>query len=330
MRRREFIALLGGMAFALPTVTRAQQVERVRKISVLMPLTESDPEGRARLAALQQGLERHGWSEGRNIKTSYRWFGSDVARAKAYADEIVALQPDAIIANGTAALSAVQHTTKTTPIIFLVVVDPVGQGFISSLAHPGGNITGLTSFEIEIGGKWLQLLKEIVPDLSRASVIYNPEAGPYAINFIRSMTAIGPSVGADLVATPIRNISEIESAVANIANGSRAGLIVNPDAFMIDNRSPIVSTASRFRLPAIYPYEYFATAGGLFSYGPPTVDMFRQGAVYVDKILRGAKPADLAVESPTRYELVINRKTAKTLGLTIPVNLLARADKVIE
>jgi ABC-type uncharacterized transport system substrate-binding protein len=328
MRRREFIALLGGMAVARPTITRAQQVERVRQISVLMPFTESDPEGRARVAALQQGLEQHGWSEGRNIKTSYRWFGGDVARAKAYAEEIVGLQPDAIIANGTVALSAVQHTTKTTPIIFLVVNDPVGQGFISSLAHPGGNITGLTSFEFEIGGKWLQLLKEIVPDLSRVSVIYNPEAGPYAINFIRSMTAIGP--GANLIATPIRNISEIESAVASTATGSKAGLIVNPDGFMIANHNLIVSVAARFRLPAIYPYGYFAAAGGLLSYGHPTVDVFRQGAVYIDKILHGAKPADLAVESPTRYELVINQKTAKTLGLTVPQSLLSRADEVIE
>src|SRR5262252_10621363 len=225
MRRREFITLVGGMGFVRSTIIRAQQVERVRQISVLMPFTESDLEGRARIAALQQGLEQLGWSEGRNIKTSYRWFGGDVARAKAYAEEIVRLQPDAIIANGTVALSAVQHTTKTTPIIFLVVNDPVGQGFISSLAHPGGNITGLTSFEFEIGGKWVQLLKDIVPDLSRVTFIYHPDAGPYAIHFIRSMTAIGPSVGADVIATPIRNISEIESAVANIANGSRAGLI---------------------------------------------------------------------------------------------------------
>jgi putative tryptophan/tyrosine transport system substrate-binding protein len=328
MRRRQFIALLGGMAFARPTITRAQQVARVRQISVLMPFTESDLEGRARVAALQLGLEQLGWNEGRNINTNYRWFGGDVARAKAYAKEIVGLQPDAIIANGTVALSALQHTTKTIPIIFLVVNDPVGQGFISSLAHPGGNITGLTSFEYEIGGKWLQLLKEIVPDLSRVSVIYNPEAGPYAINLMRSMTAIGPS--ADLIATPIRNISEIESAVASLATGSRAGLIVNPDGFMVANHSLIVSVAARFSLPAIYPYRYFAAEGGLLSYGHPTVDVFRQGAVYVNKILHGAKPADVAVEGPTRYELVINQKTAKTLGLTIPADLLARGDEVIE
>jgi putative ABC transport system substrate-binding protein len=330
MRRREFVALLGGIAFARPTITHAQQIERVRQISVLMPFAESDLEGRARVAALQQGLEQLGWIEGRNIKTSYRWFGGDVARAKAYAEEIIGLQPDAIIANGTVALSAVQHTTKTTPIIFLVVNDPVGQGFISSLAHPKGNITGLTSFEFEIGGKWLQLLKEIVPDLSRVSVIYNPEAGQYATNLMQSMTAIRPSTGVDVIATPIRNTGEIESAVANIATGSRAGLIVIPDGFMIANHSLIVSVASRFRLPAIYPYGYFAAEGGLLSYGHPTVDVFRQGAVYVDKILHGAKPADLAVESPTRYELVINQKTARTLGLTVPQSLLSRADQVIE
>jgi putative ABC transport system substrate-binding protein len=329
MRRREFITCLSG-AVAWPLAARAQQVERVRQISVLMPFTESDLEGRARIAALQQGLERLGWNEGRNIKISYRWFGGDVTRAKAYAEEIVGLRPDAIIANGTVALSAVQHTTKTIPIIFLVVNDPVGQGFIPSLAHPGGNITGLTSFEFEIGGKWLQLLKEIVSDLSRVSVIYNPEAGPYAINFMQSMTAIKPAPGVDVIATPIRNTDEIEPAVASIATGSRAGLIVNPDGFMIANHSLVVSLAARFRLPAIYPYGYFAVAGGLLSYGHPTVDVFRQGAVYVDKILHGAKPADLAVESPTRYELVINQKTAKTLGLTIPADLLARADEVIE
>src|SRR5215471_1191592 len=194
----------------------------------------------------------------------------------------------------------------------------------------GGNITGLTSFEFEIGGKWLQLLKEIVPDLSRVSVIYNPEAGHYAINLMQSMTAIRPSTGADLIATPIRNTGEIELAVANFATGSRAGLIVIPYGFMIANHSLIVSVAARFRLPAIYPYGYFAVAGGLLSYGHPTVDVFRQGPVYVDKILHGAKPADLAVQSPTRYELVINQKTAKTLGLTIPADLLARADEVIE
>jgi len=235
-----------------------------------------------------------------------------------------------IIANSTIALSAVQHTTKTIPIVFLVVGDPVGQGFISSLAHPGGNITGLTSFEFEIGGKWLQLLKEIVPDLSRVSVIYNPEAGPYAINFMQSMAAVRPSPGADLIAAPIRNTSEIESAAASIATVPRAGLIVIPDVFTIANRSLIVSVAARFRLPAIYAYRYFAGAGGLLSYGHPTVDVFRQGAVYVEKILHGAKPADLAVESPTRYELVSNQKTAKTLGLTIPAELLGRADEVIE
>jgi ABC-type uncharacterized transport system substrate-binding protein len=330
MRRRQFITLLGGMAFARPTITCAQQVERVRQISVLMQFTESDLEGRARVAALQQGLEQLGWSEGRNIHTSHRWFGGDDARARAYAKEIVGLQPDLIIASGTVALSAVQQTTKTIPIVFLLVGDPVGQGFISSLAHPESNATGLTSFEFQIGGKWLQLLKEIVPDISIVSFIYNPEAGPYAINYMQSMTAIRPSPVADIIATPIRNISEIESAVAGIATGSRAGLIVNPDGFTATNHGLIVSVVARFRLPAIYPFRYFAAEGGLLSYGHPTVDVYRQGAVYVDKILHGAKPAELAVESPTRYELVINQKTAKTLGLTIPAELLARADEVIE
>jgi putative ABC transport system substrate-binding protein len=330
MRRRQFITLLSGMAIARPMIARAQQVDRMRQIGVLMPFAESDLEGRDRVAALQQGLEQLGWSEGRNIHTSYRWFGGEAARAKAYAEEIVGLRPDVIIANSTIALSAAQPTTKTIPIIFLLVVDPVGQGFVSSLAHPGGNITGLAAFEFEIGGKWLQLLKEIVPDINRVGIFYNPEAGPFAINFIQSMAAIRPSPGADLIATPIRNTSEIEWAVASIATGSSAGLIVTPDAFTAANDRFIVSLAARFRLPTVYPYKYFAAVGGLLSYGHPTVDAFRQGAVYVDKILHGAKPADLAVESPSRYELVINLKTAKTLGLTIPAALLARADEVIE
>jgi putative ABC transport system substrate-binding protein len=296
-----------------------------------MSPAEDDQEGQIRATTLRKGLAELGWAEGRNINIDFRWSGGDGTRARSYAAELVGLNPDVIIANSTLCLNAVRNETRTIPIVFVVVGDPVGLGFVSNLAHPGGNITGFSAFEFEIGSKWLEVAKTIAPDIRRIAFIFNPEAGlRYAEKFAQSMAAVAPARGVELIVSPVRDAAEVERAIAGVGGGSNGALIVNPDAFTSAHRGQIISLAARHRLPAIYAYRYYAIEGGLLSYGHETKDLFRRATGYVDRIFKGAKPADLPVQNPTKFELVINQKTAKTLGLTIPDKLLAIADEVIE
>jgi putative tryptophan/tyrosine transport system substrate-binding protein len=330
MRRRDFIKLAGCSTATWPLAARAQQAERVRRIGMLIGGRIDDVEGRARVALFRQGLRELGWTEGRNVHFDYRWAGGDAARAKANAAELVSQKPDLIIANSTLSLAAVRNETSTIPIVFVVVGDPIGQGFVSSFAHPGGNITGFTSFEFATGAKWLELIKEIAPELGRIAFIFNPEAGPYAEKFVESIEPLAHSLGVRLMVTPTRDVAEIDHALVGVLGEPKGGLIVSPDAFTVTNRDLIISLAARYRLPATYPFRFFAAAGGLLSYGHDAEEPWRRVPSYVDKILRGASPADLPIQQPTKFELVINLKTAKALGLTIPPQLLDRADELIE
>jgi putative tryptophan/tyrosine transport system substrate-binding protein len=329
MRRRDFIRAIGGSAIAWPLVARAQS-ERVRTVGVLMSTREEDAEGQARVSLLRQGFNDLGWSEGRNIHFDYRWAGGDAARAKANAAALVSQKPDVIIANTTLSLAAVRDETSTIPIVFVVVGDPIGQGFVSSLARPGGNITGFSAFEFAISGKWLELMKEIAPEVRRVAFIFNPKAGPYAEKFVQSIEPLAPSFGINLTVSPIQDAAETEHAAVAVSGEPKGGLIVNPDGFTGANRGLIVSLAARYRLPAIYPYRFYAADGGLLSYGHDNSEPFRRAPAYVDKILKGASPGDLPIQQPTKFELIINLKTAKALGLTIPPQLLDRADELIE
>jgi putative ABC transport system substrate-binding protein len=328
--RREFITLLGGAAAAWPLSARGQQPERMRRIGCLLLYTEGDHEGNANVAGFREELQKFGWIDGRNIRIEYRWTGGDPTRAKDYAAELVAQKSDVILANSTLSLRAARKETGTIPIVFVVVGDQVGQGFVTSLSHPGGNITGFSAFEFSTSAKWLELLKEIAPQVKRIAVIFNAEAAPFAKNMVQTIAAFARSLEAELVVSPTPDAVEIEHAIAGVAGGSNGGLIVIPDAFTAANRGEIISLAARYRVPAIYPFRYYAVDGGLLSYGHDTTDLFRRSASYVDKILRGTKPADLPIQQPTKYELVINLKTARTLGIEVPAQLLARVDEVIE
>ena len=330
MRRRDFITIIASVT-AWPVAARAQQPEPMRRIGVLMSPREDDPEGQVRASIIRKGLVELGWTEGRTVQVDFRWAGGDTVRASGYAAELVRLKPDVIIANSTLCLRAVRDETRTIPIVFVVVGDPVGQGFVSNLAHPDGNITGFTAFEFEIGGKWLEMIKTIAPDVRRVAFIFNPEAGlPYAEKFVQSIRETAPAHGIELLVSPVRNAAEVDRAIVQVGSDSNGGLIVNPDAFTGTNRGLIISLAARYRLPAIYAYRYYVVVGGLLSYGHETSDLFRRSTAYVDKILKGVKLADLPIQNPTKFELIINRKTAKALGLTIPDKVLALADEVIE
>jgi putative ABC transport system substrate-binding protein len=331
MRRRDFITFVGSGAATWPLTARAQQPEQMRRIGVLMSPRENDPEGQMRASIIRKGLGELGWTEGRTVQVDFRWASGDSVRASGYAAELVRLKPDVIIANSTLCLKAIRDETRTIPIVFVVVGDPVGQGFVSNLAHPDGNITGFTAFEFEIGGKWLEMIKAIAPDVRRVAFIYNPEAGlPYAEKFVQSIKATASAQGIEVLVSPVRNAAEVDRAIVEVGNDSNGGLIVNPDAFTGSHRGLIISLAARYRLPAIYAYRYYVVDGGLLSYGHETNDLFRQSAAYVDKILKGVKLADLPIQNPTKFELIINRKTANALGLTIPDKVLALADEVIE
>ena len=330
IRRRELIATLGGAAAAWPLAARAQQGERMRKVGVLMFNREDDPDGQTRGSILRKGLAELGWTEGRNIHIDYRWIDGDAVRARAYAGELVGLTPDVIVANSTLSLDAVQKETSSIPIVFVNVGDPVGQGFVSSLAHPGGNTTGFTGFEFAIGGKWLELLKEIAPDVRRTAFIFNPQAGPFAEKFVETLAQEAPARGVELIVSPVRDPAEIDRAIVRVASESKSGLIVNPDAFTLASRGLIISLAARYHLPAIYAFKYCAVDGGLLSYGFEPNDLFRRATIYIDRILKGAKPADLPVQNPTKFEFIINLKTAKSLGIKISDNLLSLADEIIE
>jgi putative tryptophan/tyrosine transport system substrate-binding protein len=326
--RRKFLVTLGGAAAAWPLAARAQQSARMRRIGVLMNLAEDDPESKSRLAAFVQGLQQLGWSEDRNLRIDTRWGTGDADSFRGYAAELVALAPDVMIASG-ATLVALQHVTHTVPIVFVNVTDPVGGGFVESLARPGGNTTGFTPFEIGISVKWLELLKEIAPQVTRAAVLRD---AAYTVGTAQfgAIQAVAPSVGVEVSPIGVRDAPEIERAVTAFARSANGGLIVTVGPTMAGHRELIIALAARHRLPAVYSYRYFVTDGGLISYGPDTIEQYRRAAGYVDRILKGEKPADLPVQAPTKYELVINLKTAKALGLTIPPTLLARADEVIE
>jgi ABC-type uncharacterized transport system substrate-binding protein len=325
MRRREFITLLGGAAAAWPLVARAQRPERVRHIGVLTTLAASDPEAQPRVRAFQQGLQKLGWTEGSNLRIDYRWAGDDPGLIEAYAAEIVGVGPDVILANATPPLSAILRKTRTIPIVFVQVIDPVSRGFVSSLAQPGGNITGFTNFEFPMGSKWVEMLKEIAPTVASVSVVFNPNTAPYGGSFFEQIKTSATSLAIEANEALVHDVAGLESA-AEIAAKSNGSLIILPDTFTTVNRDIIIKLATVHRLPAVYPFRYFATRGGLISYGVDAVDMYRRSAVYVDRILRGERAADLPVQAPTKYELVINLKTAKALGLDIPATVLARAD----
>jgi putative ABC transport system substrate-binding protein len=330
MRRREFIVCLGGAAAMWPLAARAQQGERVRRIGALVVSAEDNPETKARLAAFRQGLERLGWSEGRNVRIDYRFApASSADQAQVLAKELVALQPDVILAHSTVIAAALQRESHAIPIVFLSVSDPIGAGFIASLARPGGNLTGLMQYEASITGKWLAMLKEIAPRLARAALVANPKTSPYDY-FLRAAEALAPSLAMEIVPSPIENAADIERAISSFARVPNSGLLLPPDSTTIVHRDLIISLATRYRLPAVYALRVFVAAGGLMSYGIDIIDAFRQAASYVDRILRGAKPADLPVQAPTKYETTLNLKTAKALGLDVPPTLIVRADEVIE
>jgi len=329
MMRREFITLLGGAAAAWPLAARAQQGERMRRIGVLMNLAADDPESSAHLAAFLDGLQQLGWTDGRNVRIDTRWSASDPDRRRTYAAELVALAPDVILAYGGSGAGALQQATRTVPIVFAEVVDPVGAGLVASLARPGGNATGFSLFEYGISVKWLELLKQIVPNVTRAAVLRDPALTSGTAQ-LASIQGVAPSFGVELSPVNVHDAGEIERAVSAFARVSNGGLIVVANPLTTINRELIIALAARHRLPAVYPFRFFVTSGGLISYGPDIIDQYRRAAGYVDRILKGEKPADLPVQAPTKYELVINLKTAKALGLTVPDSLLARADEVIE
>jgi putative tryptophan/tyrosine transport system substrate-binding protein len=327
MKRRELIMLIGGTV-AWPLVARAQQGERIRRIGFLMPFGEHDPEMTLRMGAFRKEFDRLGWSEGRNVRFDYRW-AAGVERFPTYASELVGLAPAVILVQSNPGVAALQKAARSIPIVFASVADPVGSGFIRSLSHPGGNITGFTHFEPPMGEKWLEALKKIAPGVTRVAALLHMETAVHAA-FLRSAEAVAPSLGLDVRASNVHDAAEIERAITAFAAEPNGGLIVMPHPVTVSNRDLIISLAARHRLPAVYAFRFFAAAGGLMSYGADQVDMFRRAASYVDRILRGAKPDELPVQVSNHFELVLNVKTAKTLGLEIPPTLLAIANEVIE
>jgi ABC-type uncharacterized transport system substrate-binding protein len=328
MRRREFITLLGGAAAAWPLAARAQQRERMRRIGVLMTTAAGDPEGQSRVAAFLQGLQPLGWTVGANVQIDIR-FAVEPDRIRQEAEQLAASAPEIILANSSAGIGALLQSTRTVPIVFAVVADPVGAGFVSSLSRPGGNATGFTNFEYGIGGKWLELLKELRPGLRRAAVIRDPTTA-VALGQFGAIQGAAPSFGVEVTPVNLTDVGEIEQAIAAFARSANGGLVILGGPLILAHRDLIIALAARHRLPAVYPQRFFAAAGGLISYGPDFLGQYRRAAGYVDRILKGEKPADLPVQAPTKYDLVINLKTAKALGLEVPPMLLARADEVIE
>jgi putative ABC transport system substrate-binding protein len=312
-----------------PLAARAQQAERVRRIGLLMGVAD-DREGQARVIALKQGLQALGWTDGRNIEIETRFGGADAGRIRAQATELVALAPDVLVGQGTPVIRALRQATSSIPIVMVPVIDPVEQGFVSSLAHPGGNITGFTFIDFQMVGKWLQMLKEAAPSVARAALMFNPDTSPYYYLYLRSFEAEPRSIAVEVTAAPVRDTAEVEEAIAKLGREPRAGLIVPPDAFTIVHHELFIRLAQQHRLPAVYAYRAYVAQGALMSYGPDPYDLFRRSASYVDRILKGAKPADLPIQQPTKFELAINLKTATTLGLQIPDKLLALADEIIE
>jgi putative tryptophan/tyrosine transport system substrate-binding protein len=329
MRRREFIGLMGGVTASLPLAVRGQQPGRIRRVGVLMNLAEDDPEAQRRSAAFAQALRQLDWADGQNVQIEFRWGAGDVGLFRKYAAELVAVAPDVILATGTPVMDALQQVTRAVPIVFVTVIDPVGAGFVDSLARPGGNSTGFTLFEFGMSGKWLELLKELMPGLKRVAVLRDAAIGS-GTGQLAAIQAVAPSFGVELSPVGVRDVGEIERAVTGFSSTPGGGLIVTASTLALVHRDLIVALAKRYRLPAVYGDRVLVTAGGLISYGPDRVDPFRRAADYVNRILRGERPADMPVQAPTKYELVINLKTAKALDLAVPPELLARANEVIE
>jgi putative ABC transport system substrate-binding protein len=327
--RREFISLLGGAAAAWPLAAHAQQSEQVRRVGMLIGQAADDVDGKARLAAFVQGLQQLGWTDGRNVRIDTRWGGGDADRMRRYAAELVALAPDVILAGGTAAVGILLQATRTVPIVFASVADPVGAGYVDSVARPGGNATGFLLFEYGTSGKWLELLKEIAPGVTRVAVIRDAAIAA-GIGQLAAIQSVAPSFGVELTPLNVRDAAEIERAVTVFAKSSKGGLILTGSSLALVHRDLIITLAARHKLPAVYNSRLYVVSGGLISYGPEFTDQYRQAAGYVDRILKGEKPGDLPVQAPTKYELLINLKTAKALGLDVPPTLLARADEVIE
>jgi len=326
--RRQFISALGGAALAWPLAARAQQGDRLRRVGMLMPYSEGDAEGQSYAAAFQWVLQELGWTEGRNIRFDIRWTAGDSDKARTFAKELIGMTPDVIVPSSNLVTMILQQETRTIPIVFVAVGDPVGSGYVASMAQPGGNITGFANWENTIAGKWVEALNEIAPQVSRVGFILHPET-PATVEQFRVAEAAAPA-GVKLIALGVHNTAEIESAITAFAAETNGGLIVAPHAITFANRDVIVELAARYRLPAVYAFRTFAASGGLISYGTNLMLLWREGASYVDRILKGAKPADLPAQFPTKYELVINLKTAKALGLTVPPLMLGRADDVIE
>ena len=330
MKRREFISIVGGAA-AWPLAARAQQPDRMRRIGVLWAFSENDPEVGILLAGLTQGLSELGWTEGRNLRIDIRLAGDSVERMRFFAKVLVGLQPDLIHTTSTPATAALQQETQTIPIVFAGISDPVGAGFVASLPRPGGNLTGIINLEASLGGKWLALLTELAPGVKRIAIMCNPDTAPgRGSYYLPSFEAAARSLKVEPIAAYVHSDAEIETVVASLGREPQGGLIVTPDNFMLVHRAATILLAARNNVPAVYHYGVYAKDGGLLGYGPDPVDIFRRTASYVDRILRGTKPADLPVQLPIKFEMVVNNKTAKALGLTVPPTLIARADEVIE
>jgi ABC-type uncharacterized transport system substrate-binding protein len=330
IRRREFITLLGGAAAAWPLAARAQQGERARRIGMLMAYAERDAEAQVWVAAFREGLQKLGWTEGRNIAIDVRWATGDTEAIQRFAKELVASGPELVLASSTPPTAALLQHTRTIPIVFALVSDPVGSGFVASFPRPGGNVTGFTTMEPTMAGKWLELLKETAPRVVRVAFLFNPASAPYVDYYLDPFKAAARSFAVEVIAAPVHDSSELESAVAAQARQPNGGVLVWPDAFMSAHRVEITSLLTRYRLPAVSPFRIFTEAGGLLSYGSDPVDNFRRAASYVDRILKGEKPSELPVQAPIKFELVVNLKTAKALGLDVPSILQQRADEVIE
>jgi putative tryptophan/tyrosine transport system substrate-binding protein len=329
IKRREFITLLGGAVAAWPLAARGQQGERVRRVGVLSTLPADDPEATARTDAFLQTLKELGWSEARNVRIDIRWGAGDSERIRKYVAELIALKPDVMLATGASSVGPLQRATRTVPIVFVQVTDPVGAGLVESLARPGGNATGFALFEYSTSGKWLELLKQIAPGVTRVAVLRD-QASQTGLGQFAAIQSAAPPLGIELRPVGVRDAGEIERGITALAQTSNGGLIATTGAYVLVHREPILALAARHRLPAVYPYRSLVTDGGLISYAPDTIDPYRRAAGYVDRILKGEKPSDLPVQQPTKFEIVINLKTAKALGLDVPATVLARADEVIE
>ncbi len=327
MRRREFLTLIGA-AVGWPLAARAQQSTPPKRLGVLMTVAENDPDSQRRIGAFREGLQALGWADGQNVTIEYRWAAGQIGRIQQYAEELVALKPDVILANSTAVIGALQKLTKTIPIVGALVNDPVGLGFVASLARPGGNITGFTFIDPELIGKWMELLKQVAPSINRAALVFNPKTAPFYYNFVRGPAATRPSI--ELGTMAVGTMEELRAAIDDQDRNPGGSIIIGPDPFTIVHIQEIAALSQRHRLPAISVYRQFVTDGGLMSYGPDTMDIFRRSASYIDRILKGASPADLPVQQPTKFELFVNLKSAQALGLSLPPTLLALADEVIE